>query len=952
MKLRLALVLLLCVAAVAQTKKPVNLPSSKVLLTPVPGNPQAGVGSLPAAVALSPDGRYLAILDAGFGAWSNHMHQGIAVLDLVTNKISFFPDARLPEKARQTYFLGLAFSGDGSHLYASFGSLTDPLAKRPGSTGNGIAVYRFDHGRVTPQRFIPIPPQPLAAGKTRALAMKGSPPGTAVSFPAGLAVLTSTTGEQLLVACNLSDTVLQLDVATGNIIRTFDLSISPHVPAAYPYAVVANRAGTRAWVSLWNASAVAELDLEKGTVARRIPLREPPLPTQPGSHPTALLLTPDQRLLYVALANADEVAVLSTGDSAPPAFLSTRLHKEYFGAVPDALAQTADGRRLFVANAGSDSVAVFDLAAHNLELLATRNLQLGFIPTEWLPTALAVRGDDLLIVSGKSQGAGPNSPTIDYPTWSNHTYIAALLHGSIARVNIADAEKNLAALTREVEESNLMNGRADSLPFRSGRNPIQHVIYVIKENRTYDQVFGDLGVGDGDRSLTMYGESITPNHHQLARQFGVLDNFYDSGEVSGIGHVWSTAAIVSDYTERIWPLDYRGAERTYDFEGQNLDEYPLLRNLPDVNEPASGYLWGNAARHALTYRHYGEFVSTQWCDGKGEGAPPGEAGTPPPPPETCKRPEIKKGEPLPSNVGNPRGGPSPYPWPIPSIAADIATKPELRDHFDPRYPDFRLEYPDQLRADEFLNEFAQFVGDRQAGKDTLPNLIVLRLPQDHTAAKKPGLCRPAACVADNDLALGRVVDAVSHSPFWDDTAILVLEDDAQNGADHVDAHRSIALVISKYAPRARNTVATAGKSQITNRAETETETETETPFLDHHFYTTVSMIHTLEVLLGLPPMNNNDAHAPIMAPLFSGDGTQPPFTADYRNRDNALIYEANPPNAAGAAASMKLDLSHPDAADPATLNRILWRDAKGNRPMPTPKHTVFPDHPRPAKDDD
>jgi hypothetical protein len=679
-------------------------------------------------------------------------------------------------------------------------------------------------------------------------------------------------------------------------------------------------------------------------------LRAPRSPTQPGSHPTALLLSPDERRLYVALANADEIAVVSTADAAPPAFFSTRLHENFFGAVPDALAQTADGKRLFVADAGLDAVAVLDvtqLATRNSGL-ATRDWRLatGFIPTEWLPTALAVRGNDLLIVSGKAQGTGPNSATIDYPTWSNHTYIGALLHGSIARVNIPEAEKNLAALTREVEKSNLMNGRADSLPFQSGRSPIKHVIYVIKENRTYDQVFGDLGVGDGDPSLTMYGESVTPNHHKLARQFGVLDNFYDSGEVSGIGHVWSTAAIVSDYTEHIWPLDYRGRERTYDFEGQNLEEYPLLRNIPDVNEPASGYLWGNAARHGLSYRHYGEFVSTQWCDRKGEGAPPGEALTPPPP-KFCARAEIKKGDPLPPNLGDPRGGASPYPWPIPKMARNLATKPELRDHFDPHYPDFRLEYPDQLRADEFLNEFSQFVRDRREGKHTLPNLIVLRLPQDHTAAKKPGLCRPAACVADNDLALGRVVDTVSHSPYWDNTAILVLEDDAQNGADHVDAHRSIALVISKYAPKMprKNVVKIGKKERFGSLIQNPFEI-----FLDHRFYTTVSMIHTLEVLLGLPPMNNNDAHAPVMAPLFSGDGSQPPFTADYRNRDNGLIYEANPPSGPGAAASLKMDLSHADAADSTALNRILWRDAKGKRPMPAPKHTVFPQHP--SNDDD
>src|SRR5262249_22261242 len=335
MKLCLGLVLVLCSTAVGQTKKPVNLSSGKVLLRPTPGSPQTGIGSRPVSVALSPNGHYLAILDAGYGAWSNHMHQGIAVLNLRTNKTSFFSDSRLRLRARQTYFLGLAFSSDGAHLYASIGSLSDPLARHAGSTGNGIAVYRFHRGTVTPERFIYIAPQPLAAGKFRASAMREAPRETTVPFPAGLAVLPAPAGEQLLVAANLADTVLQLDAATGKIVRTFDLSIDAHIPAAYPYAVVANRAGTRAWVSLWNASVVAELDLQEGIVARRIPLREPPSPTQAGSHPTALLLSPDERLLYVALANTDEVAVLSTDDGMPFGFLSTRLpDQKYQGAYP------------------------------------------------------------------------------------------------------------------------------------------------------------------------------------------------------------------------------------------------------------------------------------------------------------------------------------------------------------------------------------------------------------------------------------------------------------------------------------------------------------------------------------------------------------------------------------------------------------------------------------------
>jgi len=258
-----------------------------------------------------------------------------------------------------------------------------------------------------------------------------------------------------------------------------------------------------------------------------------------------------------------------------------------------------------------------------------------------------------------------------------------------------------------------------------------------------------------------------------------------------------------------------------------------------------------------------------------------------------------------------------------------ATKSALRDHFDPLYPDFNTMYPDQLRADEFLNEFEDFVRARKEGKGTeLPQFILLYLPDDHTHGTAPGTPRPAASVADNDLALGRVVEAVSHSPYWDDTAIFVIEDDAQDGADHVDAHRSIALVISKYSPGS-----------------------TEHPFVDSRFYTTVNMVHTMEAILGLPPMNQNDAYAPVMAPLFSGPGAQPPFTADWRNRDNGLIYQMNPGKAPGGAQSAKMDFSRPDAVNTALLNRILWRDIKGNAPMPAPRHTIFPAKTRDDDDD-
>jgi hypothetical protein len=280
----------------------------------------------------------------------------------------------------------------------------------------------------------------------------------------------------------------------------------------------------------------------------------------------------------------------------------------------------------------------------------------------------------------------------------------------------------------------------------------------------------------------------------------------------------------------------------------------------------------------------------------------------PEPTTSCANDAIRQGEPVPANYG---GGVSKYPWPIPLIAASTATKPELVGHFDPLYPDFQIDFPDQMRVDEFLTKFSSWSAARGTGKDEMPDFVMLRLPNDHTGGTRPGGPTPRASVADNDLAVGRAVDAVSHSGYWDDTAFFILEDDAQAGADHVDAHRSIALVISKYSPKGGD-----GK-----------------PFVDHTFYTTVSTVATMERLLGIPPMNNNDAIAPVMAPLFTGDA-QPPFSADYSNRDNQLIYQANSKAAVGASASAKMDFRHADQADPAKLNVILWRDAMGAKPVP------------------
>jgi hypothetical protein len=470
-----------------------------------------------------------------------------------------------------------------------------------------------------------------------------------------------------------------------------------------------------------------------------------------------------------------------------------------------------------------------------------------------------------------------------------------------------------------VEEGNRLHADAGTFKFPGGANPIKHVIYIIRENRTYDQIFGDLKEANGDTSLTMYGRDITPNAHKLALQFGIFDNFYDSGEVSGNGHDWSTAAITSDYNEATWQITYRGQERSYDFSGSVADEYPVDRGIPNVDSPQTGYLWVNAAGHGITYRDYGEFIESEFCPLKSPEANPKE-GNPQPQGQGCEHDAIRQGEPLPATLGDPKGSASPYPWPVPLSKTTIATMKELRDHTDLAYPPFNVDYPDQLRADEFLNEFQSFVQARKEGKgEQLPNLVIMHLPNDHTGGTRAGKATPSASVADNDLALGRIVEAVSHSAYWDDTAIFVLEDDAQDGVDHVDAHRSVVLVISKYAP-------VAGDH----------------PLVEHGFFTTASVVHSMEELLGLPPMNVNDGYAPLMVSAFSGAGNQAPFEVDTSNRDNGLIYKVNASAAKGAKASARMDFTRPDAVDTRVLNAILWRERKGSAKMPAAKHTVFP----------
>jgi hypothetical protein len=388
----------------------------------------------------------------------------------------------------------------------------------------------------------------------------------------------------------------------------------------------------------------------------------------------------------------------------------------------------------------------------------------------------------------------------------------------------------------------------NAIPAKVGdSSPLKHCFYIIKENRTYDQVFGDLPQGNGDPNLCIFPEKVTPNIHALATQYVLLDNFYVESEVSADGHEWTMAAYATDFVEKSWPMSYRGG-------GKDKFTYPSEGKLK-IAEPSSGYLWDACKRAGVSYFSFGEFISNG-----------------------------------------------------PTIDSPSFTKIEaLQGHFDPQFRGYDLDYPDVKRAERFITRFKQFEAE-----NNLPGLVILRLGNDHTSGTRPGKPTPTAMVADNDLALGMVVEAISKSKYWKESAIFVIEDDAQNGSDHVDAHRTTALAISPYIRRGS---------------------------VDSTLYSTSSMLRTMELILGVEPMTQFDAAATPMYASFSGKLDETPYTAIPAKVD---LNEVNKPNAFGAAQSMKMDFSKEDAADDLILGDIVWRSVRGaDSPMPAPVRAAF-----------
>ena len=822
------------------------------------------VGDLPVNVQVHPTGQFAAVLHCGMKEHEVH------VLDLNAAKRKIV--CRVPVEQA---FYGLTFSPDGKQVYASGGEF------------DLIHVWDFDKGLLHNHRKIDV----------------SGVPGSKRTVPSGITL--DPTGKDLF-ACGLwADAVVRvpLDNPENKVVIKLNAGIDPKPEGAkgdppsppdgrkepkddkkaadedagtktapnnsYPYTAVVEPGGKRLFVSLWAKAGVAVVDLETNKVTGV---------WKTAGHPTEMAFDPKGKALYVACSNSTQVVVFDPATGATVQTINAALYPQApSGNTPNSLALTPDGEMLFVANADANNVAVFNVTD-------PKNAKsLGFLPTGWYPTSVRFNKLDktILVANGKGSvsKANPSGPNPTLPSAKNvGEYIGSLFQGTVSFVP-APTPTDMAKFSKTAYACSPLKAeaavRADAvekdnpIPQKVGDpSPIKHVIYVVKENRTYDQVFGDMAArkknpkGNGEPSLCLFGEEITPNHHKLADEFVLLDNIYVDGEVSADGHEWSMGAYATDFVEKLWPLSYRGSPK-------GTFGYPAEGAVDEAARPAGGYLWDRAAEAKVSYRSYGE-----WID----------------------------------NGAKKKDG---------TFEPGKATVKALEGHFDPDFRGYDLDYQDVKRAERFISELKRF---EKAGE--MPRLQIVRLPNDHTSGTRVGKPTPRAQVADNDLALGMVIEALSNSKFWKDTAVFVIEDDAQNGPDHVDAHRVTALVISPYTKR---------------------------NFVDSTLYSTSSMLRTMELILGLKPMSQFDAAARPMYHSFTAKPDLTPYKAEKARID---ITETNKPGAVGSAASEKLDLTKEDQADDLIFNEIIWKSVKGaNSPMPAPVRAAFFVNVKPKKDD-
>jgi 6-phosphogluconolactonase (cycloisomerase 2 family) len=772
-----------------------------------PAGKQLALGDFPVTIAVHPDGTYLAVLHAGYGP-----HE-VAIIALNAGKERI--TCRVPiEQA----FTGLVWAPDGRTLFASGGEFEI------------VHTFAFDEGLLGKGKKIRVSPE-----KEKFIV-------------GGLAL--DAAGKNLFVAGTWGHRVRIVPLNDPEKQRTIELPRD-----SYPYTSLPSKDGKRLFISLWAASGVAEVDLEHGKIMAT---------WKTDLHPTEMTLSPDGKTLFVACANSTKVNVL---DSTSGKELET-IHCALYpaapsGNTPSSLCLTPDGQMLFVVNSDANNLSVFNVTERG------KAKPLGFIPVGWYPTSVRYNPNDkrIYVANGKGLSSRPN-PQGPGPYRRPHLtplyqYIGGLMRGTLSIIPMPTPTE-MAVYSKQAYACSPL--KRDNSPREDGwvpgnpiprklgeKSPIKHCIYIIKENRTYDQVFGDMPEGNGDPNLCLFPEKITPNHHRLARQFVLLDNFYVEGEVSADGHEWTMGAYATDFVEKVWPLSYRGSPTG------KMSFYPSEGAFDYVARPAGGYIWDRAREAGVSYRSYGEWIANGKKNADG------------------------------------------------TFEDSKATVKALEGRFDPKFRGYDLDYPDVKRAERFIEELQRFEKE-----GTYPQLTILRLPNDHTSGTRVGKPTPTAMVADNDLALGMVVEAVSQSKFWKETAIFVIEDDAQNGPDHVDAHRTVALVISPYTKRRQ---------------------------VDSMMYSTSSMLRTMELILGLKPMSQFDAAA---RPMYNSFTAKPDFTPYKHVKPDTDMNAVNKKDAWGAALSATFDLDKEDAADDLLFNEVIWRSVKGpNSPMPAPVRAGF-----------
>lgn len=814
------------------------------------------VGDFPVNIQFHPTNQFAAVLHNGY-----RDHE-VVILGQVGAAQKVISRVTVPQS-----FTGLVFSPDGKQLYASGGEF------------DRVHVWDFDKGLLHNAKTISLEQEKQrmvvggialdAAGKDLFVA--------AVWADAVVRIPLDNPDNKVVIKLTAAET--KPEKPQGDPPSPNDNRRSPDDPPAegvnknpvkdnsFPYTCLVEPTGKRLFVSLWANAKVAVVDLETNKVVAGWPT---------AAHPTEMALSPNGKTLYVACANSTQVSVFDTATGTPIQTIHCALYPQApSGNTPNSLCLTPDGEMLFVANADANNLAVFNVA----DPKAAKPL--GFIPTAWYPTSVRFNPKDKLVYVANGKGrlskANPSGANPLKPA-TTIEYIGSLFGGTVSTIPLPKPA-DMAKYSKTAYECSPLNKDNDPraagvaadnpIPRKPGeKSPIKHCIYVVKENRTYDQVFGDLKQGNGEPNLCLFPENVTPNLHKLVTEFVLLDNIYVDGEVSADGHEWSMGAYATDFVEKMWPLSYRGSPK-------DTFGYPAEGAMDTIARPAGGYLWDRAKDAGVTYRSYGEWIA----NGK-------------------KKPDG-------------------------TFEDSTARVKALEGHFDPKFHGYDLDYTDQKRADRFIEELKRFEAE-----GTFPQMTILRLPNDHTAGTRVGKPTPTAMVADNDLAVGRVVDAVSKSKFWKETAIFIIEDDAQNGPDHVDAHRVEALVISPWTKRKH---------------------------VDSTMYSTSSMLRTMELILNLKPMSQFDAAARPMYGSFSGKPDLTPFDHVAAKVDLNAVNKAG---AAGAEASAKLNLAVEDQADDLLFNTIIWQSVKGAKSrMPAPVRAAFfvpvkPKHDKKDDDDD